>query len=398
MPHGRITGQLHGRRALSHLSYLSTADGRSRRLAAIATVGVVLLLTGCQQAAPPPVSVPPTVAAPAPFVLQPGTIGVNAVTLILPETRSRQYDAIKASGVPAVRLYLEWNYIEPRPGEFDWSTTDSLVMDAAQRGLKILGLLTYTPSWAVPPQARTLVHAAPADPKVWGNFVAQTAARYRDVIHNWEIWNEPNIDDSFAPAPDLALYSAMLKESYSAIKAADPDSTVITGGTSPAVDISNEMSPLTFLEGLYDHGAGDYFDAVAMHPYSSPDLLSAEGAAETSNSNRAIRDVTDLMVSRGQGDKKIWFTEFGASTSDPGAAAPELSGQQVGVTLERQAEILTDGINYVRSLPNGGPIFLFDFRDVETGSRNVQFNYGLLRSDFTAKPSLAAVQALLGNR
>lgn len=67
----------------------------------------------------------------------------------------------------------------------------------------------------------------------------------------------------------------------------------------------------------------------------------------------------------------------------------------MGVTLERQAEILTDGINFMRSLPNGGPIFLFDFRDVETGSRNVQYNYGLLRSDFTDKPALAAVQALL---
>lgn len=190
--------------------------------------------------------------------------------------------------------------------------------EAARRGLKILGLLTYTPSWAVPPQARDLVHAAPADPEVWGNFVAQTALRYRDVIDNWEIWNEPNIDDSFAPAPDLALYAAMLEESYTAIKTADPESVVITGGTSPAVDIPTEMSPVTFLRGLYDHGAGDFFDAVAMHPYSSPDLLSADGPAESSNSNRAIRDVTALMASRGQSDKKIWFTEFGASTSTPG--------------------------------------------------------------------------------
>jgi hypothetical protein len=323
-------------------------------------------------------------------------IGVNAVTLILPETRERQYDEIKSAGIPAVRLYLEWDLIEPSPGVFDWSTTDSLVMGAAERGLKILGLLTYTPSWAVPPEARELVHAAPADAKVWGNFVAETAHRYRDVIDDWEIWNEPNIDDSFAPAPDLALYSAMLQESYSAIKAADPDSVVITGGTSPAVDIPTEMSPVTFLSGLYDHGAGDSFDAVAMHPYSSPDLLSTDGPEGSSNSNRAIRDVTALLASRGQSEKRIWFTEFGASTSTPGAAAPELSGQQVGVTLERQAEILTEGIEYMRSLPNGGPIFLFDFRDVETGSRNVQYNYGLLRSDFTAKPALAAVQALLG--
>jgi polysaccharide biosynthesis protein PslG len=374
---------------VNHMANRSNPGGFLRQSAVMATVVMMLVVTGCRDAEAP-TTIPP------PNERQLATIGVNAVAMILPEVREPQYDHIKASGIPAVRVYLEWNLIEPNPGEFDWSTADSLVMGAVDRGLTVLGLLTYTPQWAVPPEARDLVHAAPADAKTWGNFVAHVAQRYRGVIHNWEIWNEPNIDDSFAPAPDLALYSAMLRESYAAIKATDPDSVVITGGTSPAVDIPTEMSPVTFLRGVYDHGAGDSFDAVAMHPYSSPDLLSTVGLEGTSNSNRAIKEVTDLMASRGQSGKQIWFTEFGASTAPPDAAAPELSGQQVGVTLARQAEILTDGINYLRSLPNGGPIFLFDFRDIETGSRNVQFNYGLLRSDFTAKPSLAAVQALLG--
>ncbi|MGV9800985.1 cellulase family glycosylhydrolase [Mycobacterium sp. NPDC003449] len=376
-----------------------------RRLATVTIIGMLFLVTGCDKAEPPatpgragPPPAPAQAPPPPPYVVQPGTIGLNAVTLILPGTRTRQYDHIKADGFTAVRLYIEWDLIEPSPGEFDWGPTDSLIMGAAQRGLRILGLLSYAPSWAVPPKSRTLVHPAPADAKAWGDFVARAAQRYRNVIHSWEIWNEPNIDDSFAPAPDLALYSAMLKQSYSAIKAADPDSFVITGGTSPAVDNPTEMSPVTFIKGLYDHGAGDSFDAVAMHPYSSPDLLSVEGAVGTSNSNRAIRDVTKLMADHGQAGKRIWFTEFGASTATAGATAPELSGQQVGVTPQRQAEILTDGIDYMRSLPNGGPIFLFDYRDVDTGSRDVEFNYGLLRSDFTAKPALAAVQALLRDR
>ncbi|MDV3128666.1 cellulase family glycosylhydrolase [Mycobacterium sp. 21AC1] len=396
-------GELHGRQALNHLRDRNAAGGFSRRLAAFATIPM-MLLAGCADSAPPATSRSPATSAsrtasqlpaPLPNSLQPGTIGLNAVTLILPATRTQQYDYLKAEGFPAVRLAIEWDLIERSPGEFDWRETDSLINGAVRRGLKILGLLTYAPSWAVPPQSRPLVHPGPADAKAWRNFVAHAAQRYRDVVHNWEIWNEPNVDDSFAPAPDLAVYSAMLKESYSAIKAVDRDSVVITGGTSPAVDTPTEMSPLTFIKGLYDHGVGDSFDAVGMHPYSSPELLSTEGAAETSNSNRAIKDVTELMAFHGQSGKRIWFTEFGASTAAPGGTAPDLSGQQVGVTLDRQADILTDGINYVRSLSNGGPIFLFDHRDIETGSRNVEFNYGLLRSDFTAKPSLAAVQALL---
>ena len=366
-----------------------------RRFVLMVAMVLVLIIAGCQTAEPSvtPAKTPPPRATPPPSI-----VGVNAVTLIDPSTRTRQYDLIKAEGFRAVRVYIEWDLIERSPGQFDWADTDSLVMGAADRGLMILGLVSYAPSWAVPPQNRLLIHPAPADAKPWRNFIAQAAQRYSNVIHNWEIWNEPNIDDSFAPAPDLALYSSMLKEAYSAIKSVDPRSVVITGGTSPAVDTATEMSPVTFIKGLYDHGAGEFFDAVAMHPYSSPDLLSAPGPVDSSNSNRAIKEVSELMASQGQSDKRIWFTEFGASTSTPGATAPDLSGQQVGVTQQRQAEILTDGINYMRSLPNGGPIFLFDFRDVETGSRDVEYNYGLLRSDFSAKPALAAVQALLGAR
>ncbi|WP_185976006.1 cellulase family glycosylhydrolase [Mycolicibacterium sp. 018/SC-01/001] len=359
----------------------------------LAVMSMVILIVGCQTVSPPD-----SFAGPIPTLttLPPGLVGVNAVTLADSATRDRQYHQIAADHFRAIRLQIEWDLIERSPGQFDWGYTDSLVNGAASRGLAVLGVLSYAPSWAVPPRYRDLVHPAPADAGTWAAFVAQAAKRYSNVIHNWEIWNEPNIDDSFAPGPDLALYSSMLKESYRAIKSIDPESVVITGGTSPAVDTPTEMSPVTFIKGLYDNGAGNFFDAIAMHPYSTPELLTAEGTSDTSNSNQAIKDVSALMAKEGQGGKMLWFTEFGASTATPGAVAPDLSGQQVGVSPQRQSEILTNGIEFLRSLHNGGPIFLFDFRDVDTGSRNVEYNYGLVRSDFTAKPALTAVQALLG--
>ena len=214
------------------------------RLAVFVIVGLVIAIVGCQTV-PPPDSfarpMPPTAALP------PGLVGVNAVTLIDSATRDRQYDQIAADRFRAVRLQIEWDLIERSPGQFDWGYTDSLINGAASRGLTVLGVLSYAPSWAVPAQYRDLVHPAPADAGPWANFVAQAAKRYSNVIHNWEIWNEPNIDDAFAPAPDLALYTSMLKASYRAIKDVDPQSVVITGGTSPAVDNPTEMSPVTFI-------------------------------------------------------------------------------------------------------------------------------------------------------
>jgi hypothetical protein len=321
----------------------------------------------------------------------PGVVGVTAVTIEADSTRSQQYDLIKAEGFPAVRLIIGWPLIEPHEGQLDWGPTDAIVMGAFNRGLTVLGLLYGAPSWAVPPQYLSFSHLAPADPNLFGAFAMAAAQHYRGVIRNWEIWNEANIGSGFGPAANLPLYSAMLKNAYSTIKSVDPDSVIISGGTSPSIDTDDSVTPANFIRGLYQNGAGDSFDAVAMHPYSSPDLLSDVGPSYSSH--RAITEVSDVMAAHGQSYKRIWFTEFGASTAPEGARSP--NEQDVGVTEARQAQILTDGIIYMRSLPNCGPIFVFDHQDGERSIDAVN-HYGLLRSDFSPKPALSAVQALFG--
>jgi len=319
-------------------------------------------------------------------------VGVTAETVRIAATRDRQFALIKAEGFSAVRLDIEWPLIEPRKGQFDWAYTDQIVMGAANHGLTVLGLLFGAPSWAVAPAARSFIHSPPADPKAFGGFVKLVTQRYRKAVHSWEIWNEPNIGDSFNPTVNVPLYAAMLENAYSAIKSVDPAAAVITGGTSPSIDTDDSLAPGNFIRQLYQNGAGKFFDAVAMHPYSSPDFLSYEGPPYSSH--RAIKEVSDAMASNGQGYKRIWFTEFGASTAPTDAKGPDLGAQDVGVSEGRQADILTDGITYMQSLPNCGPIFVFDHRDGEN-SLEVVNDYGLLRSDFSPKPALAAVQAFV---
>lgn len=325
----------------------------------------------------------PPVAAADP--VHPSVVGINAVTSRLPELRTRVYDAMADAGVKAVRLHVEWPIIEPARGQYDWRETDSMIDNALQRGMDVLGVVTYTPAWAATPEGRQHIHPHPADPQMFADFTRIAAERYRGKVRAWEVWNEPNVETHWAPKPDGALYADLLKRTYTALKAVDPANVVLTGGTSPTVDAPVKISPVTFVSQLYANGAGNYFDAVAMHPYSTPNLLSAPGPEWSSNSD--IAGVTRIMQANGQGDKKIWFTEFGA---------PTVSGHEFGVPPARQAEILVDGIDYLRGLANGGPIYLFDFQDIQTGNSYVELNYGLLRTDFTPKPSYDAVLPLLG--
>lgn len=327
-----------------------------------------------------PISATPAAAAP----INAGIVGTNAVTLRLDSVREKQFNTIQSDGFSAVRLLIEWPIIEPVKGRYDWTMTDQLIVGALQRGLTVLGVVSYTPSWAAEPAGRSYIHPGPASATTFGDFVTAAAQRYKGLVRNWEIWNEPNIVQSFAPTPNIAKYASMLKAAYTNIKKIDPYSVVITGGTSPAIDATGTIAPATFVDGLYKNGAGNYFDAVAMHPYSVPDLLSTEGSKWYS-STAAITGVTNVLLKNNQSYKKIWFTEFGAST---------IAGNQYGVTEARQADILVDGIKYMRSLANCGPIFLFDHLDIQTGSSNIEYNYGLRRSDFTPKPALAAVRAV----
>jgi hypothetical protein len=317
----------------------------------------------------------------------PRSLGVTAVTLTTNPTSAsmaRDFAQIKASGVPSVRLPIQWPDIERTQGNFDWTIPDQLVYGAYYSGLKILGVATYTPSWAAIPAGRSYIHPAPNDPAQYANFVKLAAQRYKGIVDNWEIWNEPNIQGSFAPRPDVARYTQMLKLSYQAVKSVNPVATVISAGSAPTLDSGVEISPGTFMQGIYANGGKGFFDAVGLHPYSTPDNLST--ASYPWSSKTHIQNVQASMNQNGDGGKLFWTTEYGAPT------AP---GQQYGVTEAQQASILADGIRYLRSLPNCGPIFIFDFRDTNTGSTNVEQNFGLLRTNYSPKPAMATVRSMI---
>src|SRR3977135_2823150 len=89
-------------------------------------------------------------------------------------------------------------------------------------------------------------------------------------VHSYEVWNEPNNSGGWTPKPDPGAYTQLLKAAYPAIKGADPQATVLTGGTGPAASDGLQIAPLDFLNGISANGGPGSFDAVAHHPYPFP--------------------------------------------------------------------------------------------------------------------------------
>lgn len=325
---------------------------------------------GSQLLASVTITVTPAVITEDPPLDRP-TVGIQGLSWWVGLTRDQIDDALtkaKAANVTSVRMDFSWSVVEWAEGTYDWSSTDSMVQAVAEHGMTALAMVYDTPTWL---SGSSNPHTVPADAaqiQQFATFAAAAAQRYGGVIPEWEVWNEQNIP-RFWSVPDAAAYTALLKATYTAIKAVAPEATVIAGGLSP--DPSG-ISSLEFVEGIYAAGGKGYFDALNYHLYGFPNLPTIDPVA-------AIREV---MVANGDAEKKIWITEAGAPT---GTGTYAVSEQFQADTIQAILE-LAAAHNYV------GPVYLYTITDTGTDLSDPEANFGLITQDGRLKP---AYQVLL---
>ncbi len=280
-------------------------------------------------------------------------------------------DAIVAAGMTWVRADFFWDSIEQKPGQYSWTATDTFVQAAESRGLHILAIADYTPSWA---RTGPTNKYPPTNPNDYATFVGALAQHYAPLgVSDWEIWNEPNNAAFWAPRADPLAYTRLLVPADAAIKHADPAANVVTGGLSPAVTNGTNIAPLDFLTAMYADGAGGSFDSVGYHPYSYP---YAPMTAESWNTFYETPVVHTLMAAHGDGAKQIWGTEIGFPTgTNPNAVSPAV-----------QATYISAAIAQWTSWSFHGPIIFYTIRDSGTDPSDVDQNMGML--DHSGAPKL----------
>ena len=169
----------------------------------------------------------------------------------------------------------------------------------------------------------------------------------------------------------------MLKDAYIKIKQADPSATVITAGTSPSGNSASNMSHVDFLNGIYNSGGKGYFDAVAHHPYCYSSCKSDPW--QNAYGWKDMQTLHSVMSSHGDSSKKVWATEFGASTP----LAGNTSSAEF-VTEARQAQIVTESYATFRSYSWSGPLFWYRLRDSCSTASNKECWMGLKRANSSA--------------
>ncbi|MGI5868200.1 MAG: hypothetical protein ACOX9C_01970 [Kiritimatiellia bacterium] len=209
------------------------------------------------------------------------------------EPAARTCATAKDAGLGWVRCDFDWDQIEREEGVWDFSKLDGVVAAAESEGIQLLPILGYSVPWAKP----TYRHL-----DRWTNYVCRVVGRYRRRLPVVEVWNEQNLGSFWFGDPNPTNYLALLKATYEAVKAIDPEIKVSFGGTSRV--------PLDYIGEIYGLDGAGCFDILSIHPYTFP--RRPEGMMDVQ-----IEELRALMEENGDADKPVWITEIGWSTHRP---------------------------------------------------------------------------------
>jgi len=300
---------------------------------------------------------------------------------------ARYLDGAKAAHAGWIRLDINWCVIQRAgPSSYDWARFDNVVRAVTARGMRVLAGILYTPPWARP-DGTSAMHP-PSNLADYATFATAAVRRYAPMgVHAYEIWNEPNIDRFWAPRPDPARYTQLLKLAYAAVKSVDRSALVVSGGLSPYGSYkqadAKHMNPLRFLEQMYANGARGSFDALGWHPSNYPHGLSFAAWSAWSQMSQTSPSARSIMKARGDGSKRIWATEFSYPT---GSAAGNVSEAT-------QARLVRDTYAALDRWSWAGPAFVYSYHDDGADKRNTEQNFGVVHFDYSPKPSYRAYQA-----
>lgn len=315
--------------------------------------------------------------------------GVNIADL------SKSY-LVRDMGFGWAKSYVNWETVEPEPGEYRWVDPDNIVNAFEGYGVHILMRVHGTPAWAR--AEGTFLSHPPEVVADFARFMQELAARYKGRVAAYEIWNEPNLNYEWGYLdPDPAGYTALLKAAYQAVKAADPDALVVSGGLATTGDGSaTAMSDLAFVQGMYDAGARGYFDALGSHPYAfghDPDYEDAWGLSLT----RAVQQ-REVMAANNDLETPIWITEVGWVLH---TSWNLVEHEAIAVDEAQQAAYLVRAYQKVRTeWPWVRALFLFnlDFSSVSWyPAADPMRWYSILNPDRTPRPAYTNIKWQISN-
>jgi polysaccharide biosynthesis protein PslG len=305
----------------------------------------------------------------------------------------KELDLLTASGADVVRVDISWSSLEihgkRRFARGYVARIDRFMREAHRRRLRVLATLWGTPCWAsnAPASLKARCRGAwwrrgvdrypPRRARDYAAAAAWVAQRWGPQLDGLEVWNEPNLrSPPFLRARNAPrAYARILKTAYPRIKHAAPGLPVVAGALA--------FSDTRFLKRLYALGIRGHFDALSIHPYSenrAPSIPLPQHVRYSFVSG--VSAIRAAMIAQGDGATPLWLTEVGWSTCtrDP----------RWCVTVGDQARFVEDSIRIAREWPFVKRLIVYNLRNKGWDVGDTESAFGLVRRDFSWKPSFDA--------
>lgn len=330
-----------------------------------------------------------------------------------PEKRDRSLQMIADAGFQWIRQEFPWEDIEIHgKGDFEdrrhepyrsaWEKYDHIVALTESYNLDVIARLSNPPNWSRADGDAQGSYAPPDDFEDYGDFVEAVVSRYRGRIRFYQVWNEPNIYPEWGNQPvDPVAYTRLLCLAHDRIKAADPDAVVISGALAPTIALGtlraeggNDLMDTVFLQRMYDAGAADCFDIMAVNDYmlwSGP--TDRRLRPNLVNFSRPLW-IRDLMIANGDARKPIWITEMNSNAVPEGL--PATYGR---VTEAQQARYAVEALERIQEeWPWVGVTNVWFFKRPSDAEKDQAWYYfRLVEPDFTPLPVYEALKAYMTN-
>ncbi len=290
-------------------------------------------------------------------------------------------DFVAKAGFGMIRDEMTWSSTERKKGELEIAPRWNEYVDKAiQRKIDPLVILDYSNRF-YDDNGFPVSDEAVAGFANYGKFITE---QFKGRVKYFEVWNEwtggcgmGHVKEKKTNTPEN--YVKLLKATYEAVKAANPEAYVIGGGG------DHSAHQLKQIEGMFEAGALKYCDAFSVHPYRQP------RDPESSNLVDEVVHVADLMKKHGVKEPKLWITEIGWPTPKK-HPAKDAELFQAAMVVRSAVPLLATGVVE--------KYFWYDLKNDGLDRIDQEHNFGVIRNDklgLQVKPGFVAFAVMSAN-
>jgi LysM repeat protein len=223
----------------------------------------------------------------------------------------------------------------------------------------------------------------PAYQDEYAAFVANLARSGADAI---QVWNEMNIDREWPQGQiNPASYVQLLQKAHTAIKAANPNTLVITGAPAPtgaegAFGLARVWNDDRYYNGMAAAGAARFADCIGVH-YNEGIVSPTATSGDPRGDNYPTRYFL-TMLQRALAPfpgKQACFSELGYLSPEGYGPLPANFAWAANTTAQRQAQFLGEAVRVARNTNRVRLLIVFNIDFTNYDSDDPQAGYAIIR-------------------